>query len=396
MGFLEVMVLVVIVACAVAVYIVNQKTGFLWKLQAEIKWREVQADINAISEMHEKYYETGQKMKWLDKKLTKSTKKDFETHINRYNKYIYFCNSKRVPAKIDHNAFTTIIEETEDAILNPGDALNKVLERTQKAYDSEYKNLNITGEKLLEERKKSIYLISDVENLVNSIAKRPKLFDTELSEIKVEKSKFQSSLDFAKKQKVNLEKDAAGIGAGVAAGGAVAGIAPTAAMWVATTFGTASTGTAISALGGAAATNAALAWLGGGALTAGGGGMVAGQALLALAGPIGWGIAGTSVLASVYLMVRKRFKIQESKRDEIKRMKAFTEILKEVEIKIEKISVQTSSIYSKLLKQHKDCSIYQSADYSTFSSEDKANLAALVNNTKSLASLLGKTVEDDN
>ena len=90
MGFLEVMVLVVIVACAVAVYIVNQKTGFLWKLQAEIKWREVQADINAISEMHEKYYETGQKMKWLDKKLTKSTKKDFETHINRYNKYIYF------------------------------------------------------------------------------------------------------------------------------------------------------------------------------------------------------------------------------------------------------------------------------------------------------------------
>ena len=203
-------------------------------------------------------------------------------------------------------------------------------------------------------------------------------------------------MDFAKKQKVNLEKGAAGIGAGVAAGGAVAGIAPTAAMWVATTFGTASTGTAISALSGAAATNAALAWLGGGALTAGGGGMVAGQALLALAGPIGWGIAGTSVLASVYLMVRKRFKIQESKRDEIKRMKAFTEILKEVEIKIEKISVQTSSIYSKLLKQHKDCSIYQSADYSTFSSEDKANLAALVNNTKSLASLLGKTVEDDN
>lgn len=280
--------------------------------------------------------------------------------------------------------------------MNPGDALNKALERAQKEYDSEYKNLSITGEKLLEERKKSIYLIFDVENLVNSIAKRPKSFDRKLSEIKVEKSKFQSSLEFAKKQKVNLEKGAAGIGAGVAAGGAVAGIAPTAAMWVATTFGTASTGTAISALSGAAATNAALAWLGGGALTVGGGGMGAGQALLALAGPIGWGIAGTSVLASVCLMVRKRFKIQESKRDEIKRMKAFTENLKEVEAKIEKIIVQTKSIYSDLLKQHKDCLIYQSADYSTFSSEDKAKLATLVNNTKSLAALLGKTVEDDN
>lgn len=396
MGFLEVMVLIVIVACSIAGYIANQKTRILWKLKAEIKWREVKDDINAISEMHEKYYESGQKMKWMDKNLTKSTKKDFETHIDRYNEYIDFCNSKRVPAKIDHNSFKIIIEETEDAILNPGDALNKALERAQKEYDSEYKNLSITGEKLLEERKKSIYLIFDVENLVNSIAKRPKSFDRKLSEIKVEKSKFQSSLEFAKKQKVNLEKGAAGIGAGVAAGGAVAGIAPTAAMWVATTFGTASTGTAISTLSGAAATNAALAWLGGGALTVGGGGMGAGQALLALAGPIGWGIAGTSVLASVCLMVRKRFKIQESKRYEIKRMKAFTENLKEVEAKIEKIIVQTKSIYSDLLKQHKDCLIYQSADYSTFSSEDKAKLATLVNNTKSLAALLGKTVEDDN
>lgn len=396
MGFMVIMVLVVIVACAITVYIAYKKTGFLWKLQAEIKWREIQVDINAISEMHEKYFETGQKLKWLDKKLTKSTKKDFENHISRYNEYIHFCNSKRVKAKIDHDAFTTVIEETEYAILHPGDALNKALERAQKMYDSEYQNLNTIGEKLLEERKKSIHLISDVEDLVNSIAKRPKLFDTELSEIKVEKGKFQSSLDFAKKQKVNLEKGAVGIGAGVVAGGAVAGIAPTAAMWVATTFGTASTGTAISALSGAAATNATLAWLGGGALTAGGGGMVAGQALLALAGPIGWGIAGTSVLASVCLMVRKRFKIQESKRNEIKQMKAFTENLKEVEEKIKKISLQTNSIYSELLKQHKDCSIYQSADYSTFSSEDKAKLAVLVNNTKSLAALLGKTVEDDN
>ncbi len=40
------------------------------------------------------------------------------------------------------------------------------------------------------------------------------------------------------------------------------GIWPTAT--IATTFGTASTGTAISALSGVAATNAALTWLGGG------------------------------------------------------------------------------------------------------------------------------------
>ena len=59
-------------------------------------------------------------------------------------------------------------------------------------------------------------------------------------------------------------------------------------MGVATTFGVASTGTAISALSGAAANSAALAWLGGGALAAGGGGMSAGTAFLGLAGPVGW------------------------------------------------------------------------------------------------------------
>ncbi len=96
----------------------------------------------------------------------------------------------------------------------------------------------------------------------------------------------------------NAGKGAAGVGAGVA----VAALGPTAAMGIATTFGVASTGTAISALSGAAATNAALAWLGGGALAAGGGGMAAGNALLALAGPVGWAIAGIALIGSGLLL----------------------------------------------------------------------------------------------
>ncbi|MFI3214869.1 MAG: hypothetical protein R3Y24_16270 [Eubacteriales bacterium] len=76
----------------------------------------------------------------------------------------------------------------------------------------------------------------------------------------------------------------AGILLGVAGGatvgtfGGVAAAGATAAAVMA--FGTASTGTAISALGGAAATNATLAALGGGALAAGGGGMALGSAIL--------------------------------------------------------------------------------------------------------------------
>ena len=102
-------------------------------------------------------------------------------------------------------------------------------------------------------------------------------------------------------------------GGGIAAAGAVAGtltatVGPTAAMALATTFGTASTGAAISTLGGAAATNAALAWLGGGALAASGGGMYAGSALLAALGPIGISIGVISLGLGGALIRRKNDK----------------------------------------------------------------------------------------
>lgn len=112
--------------------------------------------------------------------------------------------------------------------------------------------------------------------------------------------KIYDDYETAKKANVGMGAAGAGFGAGVAF------LGPTAAMGIATTFGVASTGTAIAALHGAVATNAALAWLGGGALVAGGGGMAAGNALLALAGPIGWTIAGLSILGSGLLFWKAR------------------------------------------------------------------------------------------
>lgn len=76
--------------------------------------------------------------------------------------------------------------------------------------------------------------------------------------------------------------------AGGAAGAAAGGAAAYATFIGAVTFGTASTGAAISGLSGVAATNAALAALGGGSLAAGGAGIAGGTALLAgiVAAPI--------------------------------------------------------------------------------------------------------------
>ncbi len=98
---------------------------------------------------------------------------------------------------------------------------------------------------------------------------------------------------------------AVGVGAGVG----VALLGPTIAMSIATTFGVASTGTAIAGLSGAAATKAALAWLGGGALAAGGSGIAAGSTFLALAGPIGWGLAVASIVfGSFFYFINKNNK----------------------------------------------------------------------------------------
>lgn len=80
--------------------------------------------------------------------------------------------------------------------------------------------------------------------------------------------------------------DAGALLLGLAGAGATAVAAPGALMWLATTFGVASTGTPVAALLGASQTSAAVAWLGGGAAAAGGGGVAAGSALLSAAVPV--------------------------------------------------------------------------------------------------------------
>lgn len=155
-------------------------------------------------------------------------------------------------------------------------------------YNAVFTEMSDKGLSLLRQRERSTDLIGLVELLVNSIVNTPKSFNADFEEIDMHKARFLDAEEFARRDLAAARRSAAGAGAGVTAGAALASVAPTAAMWVATTFGTASTGTAISTLSGAAASQAALAWLGGGAIAAGGGGTAVGGALLALAGPVGW------------------------------------------------------------------------------------------------------------
>ena len=270
--------------------------------------------------------------------------------------------------------------------------LDRMLQQSITEYNDAYTLMNDKGIKLYIERCRTVDSISNVECLINSIANHPKSFDADFDEIKTNRNQFTDSCEFADRELQAARLAAGEAGAGLAAGASVAFMAPTAAMWIATTFGTASTGTAISTLSGAAAQSAALAWLGGGAIAAGGGGTAAGHALLAMAGPIGWTIAGATLLSSILLFASKRTKLNKQKNEEIEAVKENTETVKELDAKIANILEETSSVRTGLNLAYTECLRFYAKDYQMLSNEEKMRLGTLVNNTKTLSALFDKTV----
>lgn len=266
--------------------------------------------------------------------------------------------------------------------------------RVIKEYNASYKEMQSKLECLYRRRKISVKLISEVENLVNSIANSPKDYKVKTQKIKVEWEKFHKTEEYGKEAYDIAVKSGVDIVSGVAGGAAVAAAAPSVAMWVATTFGTASTGTAISSLSGAAATNAALAWLGGGALTAGGAGIAGGEAVLALAGPIGWIIAGSSIVISASALSIKNKKIAEKAAEEVKIIKAATARMRETMKKVESLSNETIMLFSKLKALYAVLEDCQGKDFTEFGAETRKQFGYLVNSTLSLSEMLNKTVQE--
>jgi len=284
-----------------------------------------------------------------------------------------------------------------------GDLKNKALANL-KAADKEYQTVaaDVTKKaaELYEKRKATAeQVIQACEEYVNTLANSPKEFDKSVSEFKVEFVKFtkvveQIKTDADKAAKVSGSMAGVGSVAGVGVATGVATFAPTAAMAIATTFGTASTGTAISALSGAAATNAALAWLGGGALAAGGGGMVAGQALLALAGPVGWAIGGTvivgSLVGSFFLDGHNNVEIAKKANEETVKIKAKTASLKTAKEEIARLLALTQQHTDGVVTRLNFLKIDAPNNYQHFSNQQKLELATLINNIQALSKLLNK------
>lgn len=296
-------------------------------------------------------------------------------------------------SKSSHSAKNETKKTSSKELKSAKSKLDKQLITSFENYNMAYTSMGDAGNRLYILRLRAKDLISNIEFLINSIAKHPKSFDADIEEIRALQINFTEACEYAEQELKAAKTSGLTATAGIAAGASIASIAPTAAMWVATTFGTASTGTAISTLSGAVATKAALAWLGGGALSAGGGGVVAGNALLALAGPVGWGVAGASLLVSIGLFTYKKHRSNKDKKEEIEDILRNTQQVKEMEAKIKSLINETNLLMDNLTTIYRSELIDFGTNYITLPEERQLQLGVLVNTTKAIAASLGKTIE---
>ena len=275
-----------------------------------------------------------------------------------------------------------------------GEEREAAVERMNKEYkqmERHQKNVIRSSEHLYRERdrlKKSVFTMWD---LINSFREKPTELNVTLKKVKIEYDRYEDLISEAEVQADELEKVYGGAVSAVAIGGGVAALGPSVAMSIATTFGTASTGTAISALSGVAARNAALAWLGGGTLAAGGGGTALGSTILGLAGPVGWGIAAAGIVGGSLMANGKNKKAIAQANEATKKIEAQSKILEGTAEEIRILRRQTSKFTSEMNSARLRVERFN-RNFNELSETEQDRIVAIVNNVFSASKMLNKTV----
>lgn len=273
------------------------------------------------------------------------------------------------------------------------------LQKVDEEYSKVLKKSVQDMEQLQHSRTMAVRVILCVEEYIMGIANKPRNFETKMGEVKIRYTKFQEACQEIQE----IERIQAKIGktggvgiAGALSGIGIASLGPTAAMSVAMTFGTASTGTAIASLSGAAATNAALAWLGGGALAAGGAGMAAGQTILTLAGPIGWAIGGVSLAGSLVAINISNKEIAKKTEKSISIIKTEIERIDEIDVQVLSWDEETKALSNAVMDQLNKLERNRKLDYKRFDASEMEELTILMNLTEVLSKMIGKTIKGEN
>lgn len=278
---------------------------------------------------------------------------------------------------------------------NYKDEVIKDLQKFDREYSLVFKKAILDMERLQNTRNIAIRTIQNVERYIISLANRPRNFDTQMGLIKVRYIKFIDSCkriqELEMKKVQQLRRSNLGI-AGTFSGIGVAALGPTAAMSVAMTFGTSSTGTAIASLSGAAATNAALAWLGGGALATGGAGMAGGQALVALAGPVGWVIGSVSLAASLIAINMSNKEIAKKTEESIKVIVKEIQRIKRIDAQVISWNEETKMLSNAISTQINKMRMIRKCNYMLFNDDEINELISIFNSTEVLSKKLGETI----
>lgn len=274
-------------------------------------------------------------------------------------------------------------------------------ESVKTIYLKEGESISSDSIKLFEYRKDAVRKMQRVQSYIDRLENCPQNLRKGIAKAITYTDNFRETMQWeidaeqscnASSMSVNVA-NASNIGiGGVAAGAAgvtIATMGPTAAMAIATTFGTASTGVAISSLGGIAATNAALAWLGGGAIAAGSAGMAGGSALLALAGPVGWGLAGVAALGTSIKLRSSNSKAINEIDKLVQELNGKLEILQPKHQKLRRLISSTKELNEKI---ELDIFLNASNDYA---SDDypKDALFEIVNTCKTIGKMINETIE---
>lgn len=275
----------------------------------------------------------------------------------------------------------------------------KKLKKEKLAHDIVHKRTIELIQKLDFLKQRAKITIEEYKNKIINIEQKPEELLNKEKQVELNINIYENNIKNAqayinKEKKSRGENILAGVsGAGIVAGAGLLLYGESTAIAIATTFGAASTGAAISVLSSAAATNVALAWLGGGTLALGGGGVLAGKALLTLTGPVGWAILAGSLFSASALAYKKNKEFADACVECVKALKESIEKLNEITKMVRNEVFILETELETFLNQLEKFSDFNKSEYSTLSQEDKKVMLLMHNMALVISEKIAKKIE---
>lgn len=250
--------------------------------------------------------------------------------------------------------------------------LNNAKKRIEISKAASGKSLEVLGEK-------KIYILDNKINEFIRLFEKIKNISLNESSGLNELSKFRIDKDNSFLELKELGNLGTSMAKGLASGAVAGALTAFGAYGAATTFATASTGTAIASLSGAAATNATLAFFGGGSLAAGGLGIAGGTAVL------GGMVAGPALaILGIVMSAKASKKLDEAYSNKAEAQKIAAELntatimcngIRRRAYLFQRLLIKCESLFSPLLYEMKKIQVISGVDYNKYTIEQKQTIS---------------------